>query len=232
MDDPVRLPKRPDPQAEKVESNSDDLPNLIVCDEGNPLSRTATINRDTKETQISLSINLDGAGQSAIHSPVGFLNHMLDLFAKHSLIDLTIDAKGDTHIDDHHTTEDIGICLGLALAQAVGDKRGMARYGHFTLPMDETLVTTACDLGGRTAFVFNVPFPTSKIGTFDTELVAEFWNAVTNHARMNYHAILHHGQNSHHIAEGIFKASARAIRQAVAIDPRLGNDLASTKGII
>jgi imidazoleglycerol-phosphate dehydratase len=196
------------------------------------LSRVARISRNTKETQIELSINLDGRGQARIDTPVGFLNHMLDLFAKHSLIDLDVTAKGDIEIDDHHTTEDVGICLGLALAEAVGDKKGMIRYGHFTLPMDETLVTTAVDLGGRIAFVWKVAFPSTKIGTFDTELVREFWNAVTNHARMNYHAILHHGENSHHMAEAIFKGSARAIRQAVAIDPRMGDDVASTKGVI
>jgi imidazoleglycerol-phosphate dehydratase len=196
------------------------------------LSRQARIIRKTKETQIELSIDLDGRGQARINTPVGFLNHMLDLFAKHSLIDLDVTAKGDTEIDDHHTTEDVGICLGLALAEAVGDKKGMIRYGHFTLPMDETLVTTAVDLGGRIAFVWKVTFPSSKIGTFDSELVREFWNAVTNHTRMNYHAILHHGENSHHIAEGIFKASARAIRQAIEIDPRMENDVASTKGVI
>ncbi len=196
------------------------------------MSRVARISRNTKETQIELSINLDGRGQARIDTPVGFLNHMLDLFAKHSLIDLDVTAKGDIEIDDHHTTEDVGICLGLALAEAVGDKRGMIRYGHFTLPMDETLVTAAVDLGGRIAFVWKVTFPSTKIGTFDTELVREFWNAVTNHARMNYHAILHHGENSHHMAEAIFKGSARAIRQAVAIDPRMGDDVASTKGVI
>jgi imidazoleglycerol-phosphate dehydratase len=196
------------------------------------LSRTATITRQTRETQIQLSINLDGQGQANIDTPVGFLNHMLDLFAKHSLIDLTVQAKGDTEIDDHHTTEDVGICLGLALAQAVGDKKGMVRYGHSTLPMDETLITSAVDLGGRVAFVWKVTFPSPKIGSFDTELVREFWNGVTNHARMNFHAIAHHGENSHHLAEGVFKASARAIRQAVMIDPRQGDAVASTKGTI
>jgi imidazoleglycerol-phosphate dehydratase len=196
------------------------------------VKRTATIRRQTRETQIELSLDLDGCGKAEIDTPVGFLNHMLDLFAKHSLIDLQIQATGDTQIDDHHTTEDIGICLGLALAEAVGDKKGMVRYGHFTLPMDETLVSTAVDLGGRIAFVWKVSFPSPKIGDFDTELVREFWNGVTNHARMNYHALVHHGENSHHLAEGIFKASARAIRQAVSIDPRLGDEVASTKGVI
>lgn len=196
------------------------------------MKRTATIRRQTRETQIELSLDLDGCGKAEIDTPVGFLNHMLDLFAKHSLIDLQIRATGDTQIDDHHTTEDIGICLGLALAEAVGDKKGMVRYGHFTLPMDETLVSTAVDLGGRIAFVWKVSFPSPKIGDFDTELVREFWNGVTNHARMNYHALVHHGENSHHLAEGIFKASARAIRQAVSIDPRLGDEVASTKGVI
>jgi imidazoleglycerol-phosphate dehydratase len=196
------------------------------------MARTASIDRQTKETQIQLSINLDGTGTSKIDTPVGFLNHMLDLFAKHSLIDLEVTAKGDTHIDDHHTVEDIGISLGLALVEALGDKRGIHRYGSCILPMDETLITTALDLSGRVAFVWKVPIPSEKIGTFDTELAREFWNGVTSYGRMNFHALLHHGENSHHIVEALFKSAARALRQAVTIDPRAAGQVPSTKGII
>lgn len=196
------------------------------------MARTASIDRQTKETQIQLSIKLDGTGTSKIDTPVGFLNHMLDLFAKHSLIDLEVTAKGDTHIDDHHTVEDIGISLGLALVEALGDKRGIHRYGSCILPMDETLITTALDLSGRVAFVWKVPIPSEKIGTFDTELAREFWNGVTSYGRMNFHALLHHGENSHHIVEALFKSAARALRQAVTIDPRAAGQVPSTKGII
>lgn len=196
------------------------------------MARSATIDRRTNETQISLTLDLDGQGTSQISTPVGFLNHMLDLFARHSGCDLTVDAQGDTHIDDHHTVEDVGICLGLALQQAVGDKRGIQRYGSSILPMDETLVTTAVDLSGRVAFVWKVPITAEKIGTFDSELAREFWNAVAGHARMNYHALLHHGENAHHIVEAVFKSSARSIRQAVALDPRFANQVPSTKGSI
>lgn len=196
------------------------------------MARTASIDRRTKETQIQLSINLDGTGTSKIDTPVGFLNHMLDLFAKHSLIDLEVTAKGDTHIDDHHTVEDIGISLGLALAEALGDKRGIHRYGSCILPMDETLITTALDLSGRVAFVWKVTIPSEKIGTFDTELAREFWNGVTSYGRMNFHALLHHGENSHHIVEALFKSAARSLRQAVTHDPRAAGQVPSTKGVI
>jgi len=196
------------------------------------MARTASIDRQTKETQIQLSINLDGTGTSKIDTPVGFLNHMLDLFAKHSLIDLEVTAKGDTFIDDHHTVEDIGISLGLALVEALGDKRGIYRYGSCILPMDETLITTALDLSGRVAFVWKVTIPSEKIGTFDTELAREFWNGVTSYGRMNFHALLHHGENSHHIVEALFKSAARSLRQAVTIDPRASGQVPSTKGVI
>lgn len=184
------------------------------------MSRSAAIDRNTAETQIQLKLNLDGTGISKIETGVGFLDHMLTLFAKHGLFDLEVIAKGDLHIDAHHTTEDVGICLGKALVQAVGDKKGLARYGSMTLPMEETLVTSALDLSGRVKFVYRVEFPTEKIGQFDTELVEEFWQAVAANAMMNLHLVKHHGTNSHHISEGLFKATARALRQATTIDPR------------
>lgn len=196
------------------------------------MARTASIDRKTSETQIQVQLTLDGKGTTDIQTGVGFLDHMLDLFGKHGLFDLTVRAQGDRHIDDHHTVEDVGICLGQAVAQAVGDKRGIHRYGSMTLPMDEVLVTTALDLSGRAAIVWNVPIPTEKIGSFDTQLVEEFWTAFTGNARINYHALLHHGRNSHHIVEAIFKCSARALRQAVAIDPQLEGQLPSTKGAL
>lgn len=193
--------------------------------------RTATIQRDTFETKIKLTLNLDGTGVAKIATGVGFLDHMLTLFAKHGLFDLEVACQGDTHIDDHHTTEDIGICLGKALLEAVGDKAGITRYGSITLPMEETLVTSALDLSGRMKFIYKVEFPTEKIGTFDTELVEEFWQAVAANALMNLHLVLHHGTNSHHISEAIFKGTARALRQAVAIDPRQ-TGVPSSKGTL
>lgn len=195
------------------------------------MSRTATIARKTAETDIQLSLNLDGTGVSKIETGVGFLDHMLTLFAKHGLFDLDIAAKGDLHIDSHHTTEDVGICLGKALAQAVGDKRGLTRYGSMILPMEETLVTSALDLSGRVKFIYRVQFPTEKIGQFDTELVEEFWQAVAANAQMNLHLVMHHGTNSHHIAEALFKATARALRQATTVDPRQAG-VPSSKGTL
>lgn len=195
------------------------------------MSRTATISRKTAETEIQLNLNLDGTGVSRIETGVGFLDHMLTLFAKHGLFDLEIAAQGDLHIDSHHTTEDVGICLGKALVQAVGDKRGLTRYGSMILPMEETLVTSALDLSGRVKFVYRVEFPTEKIGQFDTELVEEFWQAVASNAQMNLHLVLHHGTNSHHIAEALFKATARALRQATTVDPRQ-TGVPSSKGTL
>jgi len=195
------------------------------------MARIGQISRQTAETQIELELNLDGAGTAAVSTGVGFLDHMLTLLAKHALFDLTVSAKGDLHIDAHHTTEDVGICLGKALAQAVGDKRGLTRYGSMTLPMEETLVTSALDLSGRVKFVYRVEFPTEKIGEFDTELIEEFWQAVAANAAMNLHLVLHHGTNSHHISEGLFKATARALRQAVTIDPRQPG-IPSSKGAL
>jgi imidazoleglycerol-phosphate dehydratase len=195
------------------------------------MARTARIERKTAETQIQLELALDGAGTSQLDTGVGFLDHMLALLAKHAAMDLTVQASGDLAVDQHHTVEDVGICLGRAIREALGDKRGIRRYGHFTLPMEETLVTSAIDLGGRAYFVFQAEFPTPKIGEFDSELVADFWQAVAANALANLHIVVHHGRNSHHIAEGIFKATARALRAAVQIDPR-ESDAPSTKGTL
>jgi imidazoleglycerol-phosphate dehydratase len=195
------------------------------------MSRTATICRKTAETDIELSIDLDGTGQAEIHTGVGFFDHMLTLLAKHGLFDLTVKAIGDLHVDFHHTVEDTGICLGKALQQALGDKAGIARYGSMTLPMEETLVTSALDLSGRIWFASQVSYPSQKIGEFDTELVDVFWQAVAANALMNLHHVVHYGHNSHHIAEGIFKSTARALRIAVAIDPRQSG-VPSSKGTL
>ena len=195
----------------------------------NPQPRQATVQRKTAETAIELSLNLDGGGQSEISTSVGFLDHMLELLAKHSLIDLKVKAQGDLHIDQHHTVEDVGICFGQALAQALGDKAGIRRYGDATLPMDEVLVTVALDLSGRPCFVWKVEIPTEKIGSFDAQLVEEFWRAVVTHALMNFHVLLHYGRNSHHIAEAVFKGAARALATAVERDPRV-QGVPSTKG--
>ena len=193
------------------------------------MARIATINRKTAETEISLELNIDGSGQSDISTGVGFFDHMLELFAKHGALDLTIKCNGDLHVDQHHTVEDVGICLGQAIKEALGDKTGIHRYGHFTLPMEETLVTIALDLSGRYAMVFNAEFPTDKIGEFDSELVEDFWQAMAANALCNFHVILHHGRNSHHISEAIFKGTARALRMATAADGRL-TGIPSTKG--
>jgi imidazoleglycerol-phosphate dehydratase len=194
-----------------------------------PPSRSAEISRQTKETRVKISLDLDGTGKSSPETGVGFFNHMLDLFARHSLIDLTVNAEGDLEVDHHHTVEDVGIVLGQVLDKALGDKRGINRYGWAILPMDETLAQVALDLSGRAAFVYNVRFPSGTIGDFPTELVEEFFKALANSARMNLHITVPYGTNNHHIAEAIFKATARALRQAVAQDPR-SNDVPSTKG--
>ena len=195
------------------------------------MTRTATIERKTNETEISLTVNLDGTGQSSIQTGVGFFDHMLDLFTRHAAIDLQVVANGDLHVDAHHTVEDVGICLGLAIRDALGDKKGIRRYGHFTLPMDESLVTAAIDLSGRCHVVFDASFPSGKIGEFDTELVEEFWRGFAGNALCNLHILLHHGSNSHHISEAIFKGVARAFRMAIESDGRM-TGIPSTKGAL
>ena len=195
------------------------------------MARTATINRQTAETNIQLTLDLDGTGQADVATGVGFLDHMLTLLAKHAAMDLTVRAEGDLEVDQHHTVEDVGICLGQALRQALGDKAGIRRYGHFTLPMDETLATVAIDLGGRFALAFRADFPAAKIGDFDSELVEEFWQAVAANALCNLHILVHYGRNSHHISEAIFKAAARALRMAAEADPRMSG-VPSTKGTL
>jgi imidazoleglycerol-phosphate dehydratase len=195
------------------------------------MSRTARIERKTKETQIAVELALDGSGRARVATGVGFLDHMLDLVARHAAFDLDVQAAGDLAVDQHHTVEDVGICLGQALRQALGDKAGIHRYGHFTLPMEETLATAAIDLGGRAFFAFQVEFPTAKIGQFDSELVADFWQAFAANALCNLHVLVPYGRNSHHVAEAIFKAVARALRMAVASDP-LMDGVPSTKGTL
>ena len=194
--------------------------------------RQAQITRTTAETDISVEINLDGTGAYDNQTGVGFFDHMLDQLARHSLIDMTIRAKGDYHIDDHHTVEDTGIALGQALAQALGDKKGIRRYGACLLPMDDALVRAALDLSARPYLVWNVDLPTAKIGTFDTELVREFFQAFSTHGGITLHVDALHGINSHHIAEAAFKSVARALREAVETDPRKADAIPSTKGAL
>ena len=194
--------------------------------------RRATIARKTAETEISVEINLDGTGAYDNRTGVGFFDHMLDQLARHALIDLTIAASGDLHIDDHHTVEDVGITLGQALAEALGDKRGMRRYGSCHLVMDEALVRAALDLSARPFLVWDVAFPTPKIGTFDTELVREFFQAFSTHGGITLHVTKLAGVNSHHIAEAAFKSVARALREAVEPDPRRSDAIPSTKGAL
>lgn len=194
--------------------------------------RSATITRKTAETDISVTVALDGTGQYDMHTGVGFFDHMLDQLARHSLIDITARATGDLHIDDHHTVEDVGIALGQALARALGDKTGIRRYGHFTLAMDDAQIACALDLSARPYLIWNVAFPTAKIGTFDTELVREFFQAMATHGGITLHVDMVHGLNSHHIAEAAFKAVARALRMAVEPDARMAGTLPSTKGAL
>jgi imidazoleglycerol-phosphate dehydratase len=194
--------------------------------------RKADLTRKTTETDISVSVNLDGTGVYAVKTGVGFFDHMLDQLSRHSLIDIAMTASGDLHIDDHHTVEDCGIALGQAIARALGDKRGINRYGSCNLAMDDAQVATALDLSGRPYLVWNVPFPTPKIGTFDTELVREFFQALSTHAGITLHVDTIHGINSHHIAEAAFKSVARALRQAVEHDPRQAGAIPSTKGAL
>ena len=192
--------------------------------------RRAEITRKTAETEISVTLNLDGSGICTAATGVGFLNHMIDQLARHALIDIALSAKGDLHIDDHHTVEDCGIAIGQALSKALGDKRGIRRYGHFVLAMDDAQVACALDLSARPWLICNLPFPTPKIGSFDTELVREFFQALSTHGGITLHIDLNHGLNSHHIAEAAFKSVARALRMAVEPDPRAPAAIPSTKG--
>jgi len=195
------------------------------------MSRIASIERNTKETQIKLSINLDGTGISELSSGLPFLNHMLEQIARHGLIDLTIDAKGDLDIDAHHTVEDIGICLGETLREAIGDKKGIVRYGHAYVPLDEALSRVVVDFSGRPDLEYHVNFPKEMVGTFDVDLFKEFFQAVTNHARISLHIDSLRGKNNHHIIETVFKAFGRALRMAVENDPRQSG-IPSTKGAL
>ena len=194
--------------------------------------REATVTRKTAETEISVTLDLDGTGRHDCRTGIGFFDHMLDQLARHSLIDLTVAARGDLHIDDHHTVEDTGIALGKALAKALGDKRGIRRYGSCLLPMDDALVRAALDLSARPYLVWSVAMPTAKIGAFDTELVREFFQAFATNGGVTLHIDALHGINSHHIAEAAFKAVAQSLRAAVEVDPRKGGDIPSTKGAL
>jgi imidazoleglycerol-phosphate dehydratase len=192
--------------------------------------RSARVARRTNETDVTVSIGLDGTGQAAIATGIGFLDHMLELFARHALVDLDVKVSGDLHVDQHHTAEDTGIALGEAVAKALGDKRGIVRYASLDLPMDEALTRVAIDVSGRPFLVFRTEFPTQKVGDFDTELVREFFQAFAVKAGVTLHVETLYGLNSHHIAESCFKGLARALRRAVAIDPREGERVPSTKG--
>ena len=194
--------------------------------------RTANVNRTTGETEIRLGLNLDGTGRSDVQSGVGFLDHMLTLFAKHGGFDLVLQCRGDVEVDDHHSVEDIGIALGQAFREALGEKRGIVRYGFFLLPMDEALIQSAVDLSGRSYLGFSVPMPTQKVGTFDTELVEEFFLGFTRNLGCSLHIRSLAGSNTHHIIEGVFKCVARALKDAVSVDPALGNEIPSTKGVL
>ena len=194
--------------------------------------RNAEIVRNTAETQIALALNLDGTGKSDIKTGVGFLDHMLTLFAKHGRFDLTVSCNGDTYVDDHHTVEDVGIALGQAFKTALGDKKGITRYGNMILPMDEALILTAVDLSGRGYLGYDLQIPTQKVGTFDTELVEEFWLGFIRNAECTLHIRQLAGTNSHHIIEGAFKSAGRSLRAAVAIEPAFADEIPSTKGVL
>lgn len=194
--------------------------------------RISAFTRNTAETQIKISLNLDGTGSSSIRTGCGFLDHMLTLFAKHGRFDLTVSCQGDIQVDDHHTVEDIGICLGKAFSEALGDKRGIVRYGSMTLPMDEALILSAVDISGRSYLAYDLDIPSQKVGTFDTELTEEFWLAFTRCANLTLHIRQLAGKNSHHIIEGTFKSVARSLRQAVSIDPVFADEIPSTKGVL
>ena len=194
--------------------------------------RTAKLNRRTAETEIALTLDLDGVGTSQVDTGCGFLDHMLTLFARHGRFDLQVSCKGDTYVDDHHTVEDIGICLGDAFAQTLGEKRGIRRYGSTILPMDEALILTAVDISGRGMLCYEMDIPTEKVGTFDTELTEEFLLAFTRRSDMTLHVRQLAGTNSHHIIEGMFKSLARTLREAVSIDPDFADEITSTKGVL
>lgn len=194
--------------------------------------RTAKLNRRTAETEIALTLDLDGVGTSQVDTGCGFLDHMLTLFARHGRFDLQVSCKGDTYVDDHHTVEDIGICLGDAFAQTLGEKRGIRRYGSTILPMDEALILTAVDISGRGMLCYEMNIPTEKVGTFDTELTEEFLLAFTRRSDMTLHVRQLAGTNSHHIIEGMFKSLARTLREAVSIDPDFADEIPSTKGVL
>ncbi len=194
--------------------------------------RTSTINRKTAETDINLTLNLDGSGESNIDSGCGFLDHMLTLFSKHGRFDLDLKCVGDTDVDDHHTVEDIGISLGLAFNEALGDKKGVSRYGYMILPMDETLILSAVDFSGRAFLNYDLKIPTEKVGTFDTELVEEFWLGFIRNANCTLHIKQLDGSNSHHIIEGTFKSVARSMKEAVKIDEKYADEILSTKGVL
>ncbi len=194
-------------------------------------TRTASVNRKTKETHVELTVNLDGEGSSNINTGVGFLDHMLDLLTKHALFDLHVKATGDRVVDDHHTVEDVGICLGQAVKEALGNKKGICRFAHASVPMQEALANIALDISGRSALVFHAEFPSEKIGNFDAELIEEFLEAFSANAGVNLHVNVPYGSNAHHIAEAIFKGLARALEDATRINRRIG-DVPSTKGIL
>ncbi|MCS6865377.1 MAG: imidazoleglycerol-phosphate dehydratase HisB [Gemmataceae bacterium] len=195
------------------------------------MPRTAQIERQTTETAIELSLNLDGTGTAAVATGVGFFDHMLTHIAKHALFDLSVRCRGDTHIDAHHTVEDVGICFGQALVHALGEKRGIRRFGDCTLPMEDTLVTAAVDLSGRPYLLWRAEVPLELLGSFSSQLGEEFWRAASSAGLFNLHVVLHHGRNTHHILEAIFKATARALRAASELDPRSGG-IPSTKGVL
>ena len=194
--------------------------------------RTAQLSRKTAETDITLTLNLDGSGSAAVATGCGFLDHMLTLFARHGRFDLDVTCKGDTWVDDHHTVEDVGIALGQAFRTALGEKRGINRYGNCILPMDESLILTAVDLSGRSLLAYDLQIPTQKVGTFDTELVEEFWLGFIRNAECTLHIRKMAGTNSHHIIEGAFKSAGRSLRQAVTIDPAFADEIPSTKGVL
>ena len=196
------------------------------------MPRTAHIHRKTAETDIALMLDLDGTGECQVETGVGFFDHMLTHVARHGLFDLTVRCRGDLHIDSHHTVEDVGICLGRAVVEAVGSKAGIRRYGDATVPMDETLVTAAVDLSGRPFLVWKADVPNEMLGTFSSQLAEEFWRAVSSAGLMNLHVVVHHGRNTHHIIEAVFKATARALRAATEPDPRAGTAVPSTKGVL